>query len=70
VTQWRHHIASSGPIVSTIILFEAAKSIICIGGRYLWTEMSTCGQLLVTERVVGMQMAVLLRGMDDYYYKD
>jgi hypothetical protein len=56
--------------VSTIILFEAAKSIICIGGRYLWTEMSTCGQLLVTERVVGMQMAVLLRGMDDYYYKD
>jgi hypothetical protein len=41
-----HHIASMGPIISTIILFEAAKSIICIGRRHLRPKLiSTCDQL-------------------------
>jgi hypothetical protein len=40
-----HYIASVGLIASTIILFEAEKSIICIGRRHLSTKISTCDQL-------------------------
>jgi hypothetical protein len=40
-----HYIASVGRFASTIILFEAAKSIICIGRRHLSTKISTCRQL-------------------------
>ena len=40
-----HDISLLRLIASTIILFEAAKSIICIGRRHLSTKISTCGQL-------------------------